>query len=221
VRSHPEYQEQDVQGLPKSTITSTEMPEDDFVVIPQDLLRKYIAYARDRIQPRILQIDQDKVAQFFADLRRESFMGGSMPMNVRHIESILRMAEAHARMHLREFVRSEDVDFGIKVMLESFVSAQKMSVAKALHKRFLRYIQQPRDATKVLYQTLCLLAKEKMMMQQWLQHNLDTVCIPLQEFTSRVPEIYLADLQAFYSCKAFVSNGFALDAANQAITKQT
>jgi DNA replication licensing factor MCM2 len=30
---------------------------------------------------------------------------GSIPITVRHIESIIRMSEAHAKMHLREFVR--------------------------------------------------------------------------------------------------------------------
>jgi DNA replication licensing factor MCM2 len=55
-------------------------------------------------------------------------------MTVRHLESILRMAEAHARMHLRDYVRSDDIDMAIRVMLESFISAQKFSVMKNLRK---------------------------------------------------------------------------------------
>jgi len=35
---------------------------------------------------------------------------GGVPIVVRHIESIMRMAEAHAKMHLREYVRDDDVD---------------------------------------------------------------------------------------------------------------
>ena len=35
---------------------------------------------------------------------------GSIPITVRHIESIIRMAEANARMHLRDFVRDDDVN---------------------------------------------------------------------------------------------------------------
>lgn len=38
-----------------------------------------------------------------------------MPIAVRHLESIVRMAEAHARMHLRDHVRRDDVDMAIKV----------------------------------------------------------------------------------------------------------
>ena len=40
----------------------------------------------------------------YAELRRESAAGG-VPIAVRHIESIIRMAEASARMHLRNSVR--------------------------------------------------------------------------------------------------------------------
>jgi DNA replicative helicase MCM subunit Mcm2 (Cdc46/Mcm family) len=45
-----------------------------------------------------------KVAKVYSELRRESMSTGSVPITVRHIESILRMAEANAKMHLREFV---------------------------------------------------------------------------------------------------------------------
>ena len=45
-----------------------------------------------------------------------------MGIAVRHIESIIRMAEAHAKIHLREFVLDEDIDLAINVMLESFIS---------------------------------------------------------------------------------------------------
>lgn len=51
---------------------------------------------------------------------------------VRHIESIIRMSEAHARMHLRELVRDEDVNVAISVMLEGFIQSQKFSVAKSI-----------------------------------------------------------------------------------------
>lgn len=40
---------------------------------------------------------------------------------MRHIESIIRMSEANARMHLREIVRDEDVNLAISVMLEGFI----------------------------------------------------------------------------------------------------
>lgn len=51
-----------------------------------------------------------------------------VPIAVRHIESMMRMAEASARMHLREHVREDDVDMAIKVVLSSFLQAQKVRV---------------------------------------------------------------------------------------------
>lgn len=50
--------------------------------IPQELLRKYILYARERCHPKLYQIDQDKIARLFADMRRESLATGAYPITV-------------------------------------------------------------------------------------------------------------------------------------------
>ena len=42
-------------------------------------------------------------------------MHAGMPIAVRHLESMIRISEAHARMHLREYVSADDVDMAIKV----------------------------------------------------------------------------------------------------------
>ena len=60
--------------------------------------------------------------------------GQGVPIAVRHIESIIRMSEAHAKMHLRSYVSQEDVDMAIRVLLDSFISTQKFGVQKALQK---------------------------------------------------------------------------------------
>ena len=59
---------------------------------------------------------------------------GSIPITVRHIESIIRIAEAHARMHLREYVHNDDVDMAIRVVLESFIDTQKYAVMRNMRK---------------------------------------------------------------------------------------
>lgn len=51
--------------------------------IPQELLRKYILYAREKCRPKLYQMDQDKVARLFADMRRESLATGAYPITVR------------------------------------------------------------------------------------------------------------------------------------------
>ena len=50
----------------------------------------------------------------YAELRRESAISHGMPIAVRHLESMIRMAEAHAAMHLREYVNDDDIDMAIR-----------------------------------------------------------------------------------------------------------
>ena len=52
--------------------------------------------------------------QVYTELRRESAVSQGMPIAVRHLESIIRMSEAHAAMHLREYVNEQDVDTAIR-----------------------------------------------------------------------------------------------------------
>ena len=42
--------------------------------LPQDLLQKYIVYSKEKIRPKLHQMDQDKVARLYADLRKESMV---------------------------------------------------------------------------------------------------------------------------------------------------
>ena len=50
--------------------------------IPQELLRKYILFAREHIHPKLYHMDQDKIARLFADMRRESMTTGAYPITV-------------------------------------------------------------------------------------------------------------------------------------------
>jgi DNA replication licensing factor MCM2 len=44
------------------------------------------------------------------------------------------MAEAFAKMHLRDYVNQDDIDKAIRVMISSFIGAQKLSVKNQLEK---------------------------------------------------------------------------------------
>ena len=48
----------------------------NIVIYLQDLLKKYILYARQRVEPKLQFMDQDKVAKMYSDLRRESMATG-------------------------------------------------------------------------------------------------------------------------------------------------
>ncbi|PSN64565.1 MCM-domain-containing protein [Corynespora cassiicola Philippines] len=107
--------------------------------IPQELLRKYILYARENCRPKLYQIDQDKVARLFADMRRESMATGAYPITIRHLEAIMRISEAFCKMRLSEYCSSTDIDRAIAVAVDSFVGSQKVNAKKALARAFAKY----------------------------------------------------------------------------------
>lgn len=132
----------------------------------QDFLKKYIIYAKRYCNPRLNEIDRDKVTNFYADIRRESSTTGGIPIAVRHIESVLRMSEAYARMHLRDYVRSDDIDFAIDMLLESFLQSQKMTVARQLSKKLAKYKYQKNDINSLLFHILDKEANDRAVLQK-------------------------------------------------------
>lgn len=70
-------------------------------------------YAKRFVHPKLNEVDNEKLTQFYADIRKQSSVVGGIPIAVRHIESVLRMSEAYARIHLRDYVRADDIDFAI------------------------------------------------------------------------------------------------------------
>ena len=123
-------------------------------MIPFDLLKKYLIYAKRFMHPKLSEIDQNKVTQFYADIRRESNIVGGIPIAVRHIESVIRMSEAYAKIHLREHVRTDDIDYAIEMLLDSFLQSQKVSVARQLSKKFEKYKAKRQDQTQLLLHSL-------------------------------------------------------------------
>lgn len=137
IRSHPNASQADekIINISKTFLQANDFQENnDIQPLSQEMLRKYLMYAKSKVFPQIKSMDIDKVSQVYSELRRESLASGGIPITVRHIESIVRMAEAHARIHLRDYVRSDDIDLGIRMMLESFISSQKFSIMKRLTK---------------------------------------------------------------------------------------
>lgn len=48
--------------------------QDDFT-IKQEILKKYIVYARQNVHPKLQNMDKDKVANIYSQLRQESLVG--------------------------------------------------------------------------------------------------------------------------------------------------
>merc|ERR1719150_2354199 len=159
--SHPRADDDDRENMKttEETLASTSSLA-GVEKIPQELLKKYLIYAREKINPKLHQMDQDKVAKMYTELRQESMKTGSIPITVRHIESMIRVAESHAKMHLREFVSEDDVNMAMRVMLESFIDTQKYSVMKNMKRNFNRYLAYKRDNNELLLFILRGLANE-------------------------------------------------------------
>merc|ERR1712151_1439585 len=117
--------------------------------------------ARTRVNPKVEDIDKEKLARFYQEIRGEAFRSGGAPMTARHVDSIVRLAEASARLELRQHVTSRDLDNAIHLMLESFIQSQKHQVAEELRKAFRRYIVQAAPMADQIISIVEKLFKEK------------------------------------------------------------
>ncbi|MCW3979787.1 MAG: minichromosome maintenance protein MCM, partial [Candidatus Bathyarchaeota archaeon] len=89
--------------------------------IGADLLRKYISYSK-RINPVITEEVVESFRDFYVKMRTASIEGGeasAISITARQLESLVRMAEARARVHLREEVTVEDAEAVIALMQRS------------------------------------------------------------------------------------------------------
>lgn len=157
INSHPELSQSDKISL----LPDPETSKKD--IISQDFLKKYIMYARKYIKPRLSDLNKNKVSKFYAELRKESEIVGGISIGIRHLESLLRISEAHAKIHLREHVRADDIDFAIKMMLESFIQSQKTSISKNLKKKFVKYLIHQEDNNQLLFNTLKKVTNEQVI----------------------------------------------------------
>jgi DNA replication licensing factor MCM2 len=205
---------------------STQFDKPD--LIDQELLRKYIQYARTNFRPDLRgnAFDQEKVASLYVALRRESANSGGVPICVRHVESIMRMSEAHAKMHLRDHVRDDDVDAAIKMMLESFIGAQKFSVRRSLRRSFAKYITSGEDRAHLLLHILQDMMRKEQMYQtiRLRQKNqsedlLGSLEVPLDELESRARERRIYDIMDFCHGESFKEAGYYFDEERKVITR--
>ncbi|XP_008319492.1 DNA replication licensing factor MCM2 [Cynoglossus semilaevis] len=217
IKHHPGQKEESLAALEELLLPNSS----DVPPVPQELLRKYIIYAKERMHPKLNQMDQDKVAQIYSDLRKESMATGSIPITVRHIESMIRMAEAHAKIHLRDYVLEEDVNMAIRVMLESFINTQKFSVMRSMRKTFARFLSFRRDNNELLLFLLKQLVSERLNYQRnryGLQQ--DTIEVPEKELQDKARQINIHNLSNFYSSDLFTSNKFTFDSKKKHILQQ-
>ena len=137
---------------------------DDTEHLTIEFLRKFIAYAKRNIHPDLNEDAKARLLEYYTDERqsfsREDQTGESevIPITPRALEALIRLTEAHARMHLREVATVDDADVALAVFrhwreesgiedeseLYSGVSARVRN-ANAVVRQFVRDICAERD----------------------------------------------------------------------------
>ncbi len=89
-------------------------------VIPPDLLRKYILYAKRKIKKIVLTENASKkIKEFYMKLRKISKEQGAVAITARQLEALRRLTEASAKIRLSEVATEEDAERAIRVFKKS------------------------------------------------------------------------------------------------------
>ncbi|KAK8992505.1 hypothetical protein V6N11_048584 [Hibiscus sabdariffa] len=82
-------------------------------------LKKYIHYAKHRIQPELTDEASEQIATAYAELRTASSnakTGGTLPITARTLETMIRLSTAHAKLKLSRKITKVDVEAALKVL---------------------------------------------------------------------------------------------------------
>ena len=86
--------------------------------IEPELLRKYIAYARKNIHPKLTDEANTVLKEFYVSTRNSnSEEQAPVPITARQLEAIIRLSEASAKVKLKDTVDKEDAEKAVKLQL--------------------------------------------------------------------------------------------------------
>ncbi|MCK5150004.1 minichromosome maintenance protein MCM [Candidatus Pacearchaeota archaeon] len=90
------------------------------MLIPREIFRKYVAYAKQRIKPKLSDEAVKEIKKFYVDLRNKPVASESamrpIPISARQLQALIRMAEASAKLRLNKTVTIEDAKKAIELM---------------------------------------------------------------------------------------------------------
>ena len=102
--------------------------------IPAELMRKYVSYAKS-IKPVLSNDALKRLGDFYLAMRAASETEGSpVAITARQLESLVRIAEARARVALKKEVSAEDAEAAVTIMKRSLeevgidISSYKMDI---------------------------------------------------------------------------------------------
>lgn len=90
--------------------------------IDAELLKKFIAYAKQKISPELTDKAVDEIKRFYVDLRNAPALSEEIatqrpiPISARQLEGLIRLSEASARARLSKKVLKEDATRAIEIM---------------------------------------------------------------------------------------------------------
>ena len=85
--------------------------------IDTDLFRKYVAYAKQRIEPKLTEEAVEEIKNFYLKMRRASQSGESksIAISARQLQGLVRLSEAHAKSRLSSTVDRGDAQVAIRL----------------------------------------------------------------------------------------------------------
>jgi len=97
------------------------LPGEKVDPVPPQCLKKYIAYARRYVQPRLTPPAATVLQTFYLELRAQHQTADSTPITTRQLESMVRLTEARAKLELREEAGEQDALDVVEIMKSSMV----------------------------------------------------------------------------------------------------
>jgi replicative DNA helicase Mcm len=135
--------------------------------IPPDLLRKYISYAKN-VKPVLSRDAMTRLRNFYLEMRMSGTEGAPIAITARQLESLVRLAEARARVALRKEITAEDAEAAITITRKSL---EEVGVDMTSHKIDIDTImtgkpKSLRDKLKVILDAVLDMAKETGMVEK-------------------------------------------------------
>ena len=96
--------------------------DDSMELLSHDVMRNYISYAHAYCHPRLTGEAAEILQTFYLELRSRAPADGT-PVTARQLESLIRLAEARARLELRTEVTANDAKDAVEVIKTSLVDA--------------------------------------------------------------------------------------------------
>jgi DNA replication licensing factor MCM3 len=110
-----EEDDEDLLGHQTHSIWQRNRKEDEEDVLQHDFLRKYLYFCKNRVQPCLSDAAREFIASRYADLRARQDER-TLPITPRSLETIIRMATAHAKARLRTTVVEEDCAVAMEIL---------------------------------------------------------------------------------------------------------